>query len=384
MDSWKEPMTQPLVLIKQDHLDALQFGSLMPEPARFTERIVAPNLSTSFYARVGHDSCAWRFSKQFWNTVLPCTEMPAPCHSSSDDFAQVMDSTVLEYRRELWSRPWYIDWSGGIDSTAMIVAILRNLCAADRDNVTVVMNEFSYWENPNFYKNHVLGNFKCVSPYHYDNHIAHSESHYRFNGNPADLLWGAARALEALHQGIDISAPWRHSNAQWQQLKEHRLGTDAARWLDRMMAQNIDSVPEHDVTTIRDWYWWLNFNFKWLGKLVYNLANDQQDQAKSFLDTNIAWYANRAFQAWSMVHGRFSLADTNIENYKKQAKDYILSWDHDPYYRKFKLKFQSVMRSTNVAPSIWALDQDFRILSSADLNQNPAMVWQHLNDSAAL
>ena len=43
-------------------------------------------------------------------------------------------------------------WSGGIDSTIALAAIVKNWGPADLAQVDVVMNTSSYYENPVFYQ----------------------------------------------------------------------------------------------------------------------------------------------------------------------------------------------------------------------------------------
>jgi PP-loop superfamily ATP-utilizing enzyme len=48
-------------------------------------------------------------------------------------------------------------YSGGIDSTLVIISLLKNASEEERNNITILLSENSIGENPNFYKDHILG-----------------------------------------------------------------------------------------------------------------------------------------------------------------------------------------------------------------------------------
>ena len=72
--------------------------------------------------------------------------------------------------RELWDlstelgKPIGILWSGGIDSTGIVVSFLRNFSLAElKSRVKIIISMESILENKNFYTNHILPNFEFVN-----------------------------------------------------------------------------------------------------------------------------------------------------------------------------------------------------------------------------
>lgn len=330
-------------------------------------------MGKGFYARQGLDVWPFGFQRDFWQQIMPVTLMPEP-GARHLDFEACTEQVFQRLKKTQWDRPWVVDWSGGIDSTVIVVALLRNLSAADLQNVTINLNAFSYWENPDFYTNHIRPNFRCVNSHDYNQTIRH-QPHYRLHGEPADMLWGAAKALQARKDGVDLARSWRDLDPRWLIFNQRLWGTDASQWILDVMDQSIQSVPQYGVETVADWYWWLNFNFKWVQKMAYDFGHRDRARAQQYFDTVVPWYADPAYQLWSINHGRFSLLDTRLEAYKTEAKDYIWSWDHNDLYRKFKLKFNSASRPET--SQCWAITDKFRYLDHAQLAQELNLLQQH-------
>src|SRR6266487_1681100 len=79
---------------------------------------------------------------------------------------RVMDKTYEqlcdERAREVlgYNGPLHVFWSGGIDSTCLLVSLLK---ARGGDRITVLMNRDSIAEYPYFYHTHIRGKLRTVS-----------------------------------------------------------------------------------------------------------------------------------------------------------------------------------------------------------------------------
>lgn len=340
------------------------------------ETIMSGYLGKSFYCRQGRDVWPWKFDHKFWHLFLPLTRMP-DSGGSHGDFACITDARANGLRQTRWGVPWYVEWSGGIDSTTVLVALLRNLDPADFDNVHVIMNHASVWENPDFFNDHVKPNFRYVSPDHYQSAVRGKIDHLRINGDPADMLWGAVRALAASKDGVDLSAKWKSRQSSWMQFNYALWGQPATEWLYEIMAMQIDSVPQYDIVTVADWYWWLNFNFKWLQQLVYDFGPADMDCVANYFNCITPWYAGQDYQLWSIDTGRYRLGN-RFDQYKTEAKDYVFAWDNNSYYRKFKLKFESNGRDvTQSTDKFWTLSDKLVIALPPQISHHS--VLGHLN-----
>lgn len=373
-------MGQKIVFLQQSRIGQSGLHQANFTPGTFLSKdILANYIGQGFYARCGLDTWPWKFEKDFWHTVMPQTRIPDPADTQLD-FATITDETAWHFRQTKFDRPWFIDWSGGIDSTAILVAVLKNFDRADYENVTVLMNAASVWENVDFYREHIVGNFRCINTHQF-NRSERSRAHYRMHGDPGDMLWGATKGLQAKKDGLDLSRDWKRSYPAWQQFNAVLFGQKSADWIYRVMAENIESVPQYEIQSIADWYWWLNFNFKWIQKMLHDVSSITVQTPVEFFDCITPWYAQPLYQQWSLSRGRFGLLSGDIESYKIEAKDYIFAYDHNVYYRKFKTKFNSSGHylGLSLLSDVWALTDQLQLLHGDCLLQQPNLIYQHQN-----
>ena len=71
-----------------------------------------------------------------------------------------MRAKELLARAERLDVSLYSFWSGGIDSTCVLVSLLKNASASQKERIVVLMSEESISENPNFYRDHVHGKLR--------------------------------------------------------------------------------------------------------------------------------------------------------------------------------------------------------------------------------
>jgi hypothetical protein len=97
----------------------------------------------------------------------------------------------------------------------------------------------------------------------------------------------------------------------------------------------------------------------------------------------IDWYNTKEYQKWSMhnilVKKNYG---NNIANIKQYAKEYIYDFDHDEYYRVFKMKGASVSwaRETVSDPKPFCYLDDFTWLGlDNDLDQILNLLPDYLN-----
>ena len=79
------------------------------------------------------------------------------------DFETVTYNRVQELKRMAESYDnIYLFYSGGIDATTMLCAMLRNWDAATLSKLIVILNQNSIDENPNMYRDHIHGKFPII------------------------------------------------------------------------------------------------------------------------------------------------------------------------------------------------------------------------------
>ena len=310
-----------------------------------------------------------------------------PNHRKS--WSEVTDQRCVDLRASHWNKPWAMLWSGGIDSTTIIAAMIRNLAPADLGNVTVYCNQFSVWENPKFYFDYIKPNFKVADSHDLLNQDLDSQDIYFIHGDPADQLFGSAGSyLDRLYQDADLF----HTNI----IKNKDCAIDFiatqldvpdknfAEWYYHVLVSNAHSVGV-PVTTLHDLIAWAGFNNHWVSSKFRSMfAGSWQNSknAKFYIDRFVHWYDSDDYQQWSMnVDNASEKLGTDVSEYKLAAKKYIYSVDNNDYYFKFKTKIKSISFLDRKHPwSHWCcIDHNWNLLSIADhKDQIVRMLPDHL------
>lgn len=260
-------------------------------------------------------------------------------------FSEATDSRAKEIAELCSSNelPIVVCWSGGIDSTVILSAIVKNFTQKLKDRVVVMMNNASYFENPYFYENIIKKEkFTIVNKCNY----GWSEANI-IVGEPADALWIQADIVE-----LDLLSK---GSFQFDLIKNPDLlinfladksSHEHARWLYEMILQD-SKANGFELNSYEDFYWWLKFNFCYSGNCFH--VSEFADAARSnifnldlFQTTLIPWYHSDEYQLWSMNNCSNGVKyQGGISSYKMPAKEYIYSVDGNSRYRDFKTKVGS-------------------------------------------
>ena len=342
------------------------------------KRAMTATLRQGFYCRRGANTLPFVYDEDFFKNAMP--EVDTQFNKS---FGGITDQRCLELHRSRSDRPWLITWSGGIDSTAMLVSVLKNLSAADRSNITVSYNKVSVYENPQFFHNHVLPNFKLIDSTTQE-FGSLLDTHYIMDGDPADMLQGSGFALNAKAWGLDLSDSWRQADPLIEFLTTV-MGDSAAKWTYNRLAENLESL-EHDalcLQTYADWFWWINFNWKWTANRLHEMQRQPLDNVRPYVESAVHWYDSVDYQQWSMTHGRYSLIRDggSLGSYKKLSKQYIHEFDRNDHYLKFKTKTDSDSRGPPTKSTAWfcVLDDYTALTVDKDLDLILELLPTHIN-----
>ena len=250
-------------------------------------------------------------------------------------------------------------WSGGIDSTVIMAAIIKNFPQHLLSRVHVYMNNISYLENPIFFD-------RVIKKYGFSygrNKLDWDQAMITL-GYPADPLWGHADLLELerFHPGSWKNHPKSKPDEllSWLRTKSSK---DLVDWFYEIMIQSSDAAGI-ELTTYEDFYWWNNFNLVYASQSMHGYTAVSQkitpETYKKYHGNIVPWYHSDDYQIWSIVNrSRNVKFDGTIRNYKKEAKDYIFDVDKNPYYRDYKSKTISARKSNKVMkPLLYALYED--------------------------
>lgn len=272
-----------------------------------------------FSKRIGFMYLPDRFGylNQFSNWNLSGNTDIFPSSNSTDILHDLLMRRVMDIVQMYPNQVLNVLWSGGVDSTAIVLAFLVNNIP-----IKIYYTASSIDENPTFidYSSNTYGNFtlhkltmnEWIPTF---KHLVAKEP--VVTGFPADQLFGS---IVNQHLGVPHDADWRIL-----------FNTDAA-------IQQLEAGFEYynlPVKTVSEFTWFVNFAGKWnivkhIFPTVYAIP---QGNTVSFFDTQY-------FQDWSVsnfdVLHKYS--QTEPENYKTELKEFIFKYFPDKSYRLNKGK----------------------------------------------
>lgn len=269
---------------------------------------------------------------------------------SDKSFGEVTDLRALDIKKimEQTNQELAVFWSGGIDSTAALTAIVKNFNSEDLKNVTVIANNKSYYENPTFYhaviEKYQLKtiNFKNFS----DDAIQSLFNRYLVtDGEPADKLWivNIIFMFESIYGAGVTEKPLAQVVDQFIEFLGNQMSTaQAQEYYDSLML-NI-SEAGIDIVTIGDLFWWINFNFHWVDHLLIwyqQFPIKSVDSYKQYKKNYLPWYNSNEYQLWSLSDRPKTIKTDRQDLYKMPAKQYIYELDQNPFYLNYKSKLGS-------------------------------------------
>lgn len=315
-----------------------------------------------FVSRNGEWSLPWP------QQVPPGFEMPEYDPNFNKDFAECSDARAKEIAHliETKNQKFAVMYSGGFDSTVVMVSLIKNLTPEQLKNVAVCSNSHSMIENPHFWKNYIWNKFHIFdsSNFKYDDLI---ERGYRpISADDGDSIFGTMGFLDLQqnfdyyiadlstvtkaklsHMRLKLTSGDVHYSAfkdvicrHWSIPSNPKLGEEFYDKFDKNI--RTASVP---VQSVHDFYWWVLFNLKWvncsLRVAVY--LNDRADYGDVINNWVVNWFSSKNYQQWSMVNNNNGeKIEYEGSTYKMAARKYIYDFDKNDWYYYFKLKLGSL------------------------------------------
>lgn len=250
-----------------------------------------------------------------------------------------------------------VQWSGGVDSTSMLTAFLKNLSRADQDIITVALSTNSLVENPLFYQKYISKKLKIVNWLDVDVSDEFLNENILLHGDPANCLYGPSGMM---YSDLSMTGrhlePWKHHKDSIiqsidKQVPDYPDTVNIGEWYVDKVSSVLEELSIDRINTVCDWWWWHYFNFKWYGSIVRPLAWCRKNYTAPISKSNYeffsrnTFYAAQEFQDWSYTNLHRLIAKNPSDAYKPEVKKYILDFDGDYTYHN-KKKFQA-SRVTN-------------------------------------
>ncbi len=256
---------------------------------------------------------------------------------SNQNWADLCDQRALDLLK-LNRSHYYFSYSGGIDSTCVMSAILKNWPKAELNRSTILLNHNSIVENPIFFKKYLKNLNLANSLKSYGAQIRDSDS-ILVTGELGDQLFGSdllATGCERLGEsclGEDyhVAAPAIFALVVNSKLQAQKIFDHFAPIV------NESPIP---IKTTHDFFWWLNFSQKWQF-VKYRPFHHSSWPLNARYGKNIVHFFDTVdFQNWSL-HNPDKKIKSTWATYKYIAKEYIFDFSREASQLELK-KVQSL------------------------------------------
>jgi hypothetical protein len=312
----------------------------------------------------------------FSQEILQLTDsvMPAYDPTFNQTWEQVTDQRACELEQRLLTenKKLVVMWSGGIDSTCILAAILKNFKPSALEQTIVACTAHGIVENPVFYTQHIVPNFKIVDTNYFINNVVPTASDVLIvEGFAADVLNMSMTPSLDVCMGVRdskmLSYSWRRQpDALIQYLAKVTGSKEFAQWYYDRTQASVESV-DVPIETYFDFMWWIGFNCEYYSWALHSwffcyrhLNIPYQDYQSKF----IGWYRNDGYQQWAMKNtGAEIKYGKDLGSFKLWPKKYIYDYDRNEYYYRYKTKISSPGRDYNsLDQKPFAITDDFKIL----------------------
>lgn len=240
----------------------------------------------------------------------------------------------------------YILYSGGIDSTCLLVSLLKHATPSQKRNIVVLLSDESIRENPRFYEEHIRGKLRVGSSITFTEYIG--ENVYLLSAEHADMVLGTEKIGKLMMHFGPESIYKPYDRAMLAELYAQYLGGDlklADFHMERF--ERLCKAAPVPIVNNMDFLWWVNFALKWHSCFYYILLfahpRSVKNITKEYLNDHfISFYNTEGFQLWSMHNPDMRIKDT-WKSYKWVPKQVIYEFTKDAQYRDHKTKRGSLL-----------------------------------------
>ena len=276
-----------------------------------------------------------------------------------DEICDARGAALFEEARST-GRELHVLWSGGIDSTTALVALLRAAQGeVDLRRILVRYGPTAIQEYARFHVEHIDGVLRHEV---IDGPIGEAldPSALIVTGELGDQIFGSVLAERYMRSG-EAFEPWESVFPALlaDELGSKRRAERVLRWLRPQIATAPCAIE-----TLFDLLWWLSFSMKW--QIVdLRLAVACGPKAREVHAAMRHFFADPAFQEWSISHTDQRIGRT-WESYKWPLKSYIRDFTGDEDYFRSKVKEMSLQKlngPTSAPPQPVAMMETFGVLT---------------------
>ena len=339
-------------------------------------------------------------------------KMPSYDPSFTKSWQQITDERAAEVAQMIKeeNKKFCILYSGGIDSTLITVALLKNLSEQQLKNISFYSNTASIIENPILYKKYIHERFKTIDSTEYLVEDVIAQGYTVISSMAGDVLCGSKNWLDlqanlyyymrdlSTESKKNISTNWRKAidpSVHYSVFKDLII-SHYSKGNYKVGEQYYDKIEKNiknsnvPVQSLYEHYWWNLFNLKYIhlaAKLyiIDNFKMSFDDIEKNMFD----WYNNTDYQKWSMVNNHTGeKIDFSGATLKLCVRKYIYEFDKNEWYFYFKQKLPSnenqkmrnISQWSNITPmTLFGLTQQSERLY-LDSNGVKDYITEHLSN----
>lgn len=244
------------------------------------------------------------------------------------------------------NKPISLFWSGGVDSTTALCALLK--AEVRKDQLTIFYNDLSVIEYPKMYVDVVKKyNSKKVKNYFDDV----PKDSLIVTGECGDQIFGS-QFIPSKNEVIGgkiftTKGITRRLSDLNKDVSELEIVND--KNTPKEFYEFISKAP-FKLKTKYDLFWWIDFVFRWQHMNLRIAISSDKDEYSNFLMNTRAFFNYDKFQIWSMdEYNHREVKQTHSDIIKKPAKDFIRSVFNDDAYYHQKPKIGSLPSAYRVS-----------------------------------
>lgn len=299
-----------------------------------------------------------------WPLAETIAPLPDPNLSFEKRFDRVIESIAEEFGRlvKATGRKPYVCWSGGIDSTAILVSLLKTCDQDFFKNLTVLLGKNIHQENSYFYHHFVKDHIDCQDIDEFRIDASNYDKIIVVDGEAGNQIMGHAASYKLLYFNQEDVL-----DQDWKSIKDlTKIYTGSTDFHHQLIQQSITHAPL-PITTVYDYFWWLGFNFKFDDVLLRKMLSYAKyldcEQSDDFWNHGLyRFYSHDLMQQWSMI--TLDLRRVTCKKTPKyEQKKYIVEFDQNPFW--FANKHQEPSQSDvyfkmGIPNSVFALDRSWK------------------------
>ena len=242
-------------------------------------------------------------------------------------------------------------WSGGVDSTLVMCAFLRNK-NLNLNNFQVWLSDNSITENPYFFEKYIQSKCSYVK-FNSNEYVQFINNTYQnyiiISGSNGDELFDNKYCL---FYPLFYCVKYTEILSSIYKLYLGDNNTDdfidkLAEQHSKIFKQYFNSIFDFDINTLEDFTWALVFMFKWCSSRLDNILRCSNI---NLINHYYTFYSHKLFQQWALYNKKYrEYVNPYIGayQYKKPFKNYIFQYDNNIDYLNNKSKIHSYVECIN-------------------------------------